>query len=960
MSIMFTDPVFINQSREMFSRLACAVLHPVIQDRLAQKYRDKAREVLLTAILGQDVQINLEDAERLSQTRYRAFCEENRNKTMAELLDNMDVSVCCVVLLFRDLVELSYNEKNAVHDIRQKRNDIAHAMNMQMSISEESKALWLENRDTLSALESVFKTYVEEDVSEQIQQYYNGQLREFRKPIRSISEKFDYLVDKGAFDQAVTMLIDHDQLELLTQKGYVNGTSQMNEKRHEILTHYIETAPTGGERVVKLLVYLSERRPDIWGMHYVKLAPWKTARTFGKKFAKTQPGFSREVYECLSQRSVREGIAAEQRAFDRKGLRFGSERCGRKCIADLNGHLNDLVNVNWDETSPEDISALLNYLDGTGAKVAFQAGLVQCHKALWQQLEQSPLSEQLAWFLNVGRQHPIYRQYEQLQEEYEGFVSRLDARYWEEELTRLQSYMKLSYPDTVFYKRPLAQTESALPNQAEAYEVWKTNYEAFEQRRQEEATELEVQMKHEDYLRAVQNAQVEELLNRMEEGLAEQQSLLDRISSEIPSRINRKQVAEVLSTCRELNRRFTAVTNHVDESYGKLLSAKNNLGFMAFEDGGIEENKKVYWALLEKMDPLLQKKRDGIKSVTEAQENLSQLLQTLPERLKETEQLRACMKMAGIGIAVAAVLVLAVCGGVYGFRMYRTNHADACFEEGGAALLEAYRIYDDFAADGNKKMEARRVTCLQKIRESMLQGGYKSNENIHPGFVEDGMRELEVVQDTDGTYTVPLGDWLEAFQVSLRLPGAYTVQRLWMSESTIPIQSFSYGHHNVRYIAYCSDGTVLEGALTFNFDNNYSWYAAKAAQQGVDMVVTGHFDGLKDLVIPFADDMCWYWLDDSSVYYGDTLIYQGVAGFVDGEVYSPRRANGTIPLNLNEDERALKAAREAGVELWDRYIGTDGRLYERGRPSDENDYLFENTSGRNVSVYDLKPEHWTW
>ena len=184
------DIGFLERSAGLYNSLASRVLQVVIGRKLEASSGAVLTKEALTNVLS-----NVSDEG--DRGACSAFLKAHENESLDRFMAQMDVTVCCYYLLYSGSLQLTQEEKDAVHAIRIGRNITQHSVDTGVRQSGRSMWLWLENREALRRLCTVFPRYVEPEIKAQIEAYYEGTAGEYLPPVSSCRKRLQAALERG-------------------------------------------------------------------------------------------------------------------------------------------------------------------------------------------------------------------------------------------------------------------------------------------------------------------------------------------------------------------------------------------------------------------------------------------------------------------------------------------------------------------------------------------------------------------------------------------------------------------------------------------------------------------------------------------------------------------------------------------------------------------------------------------
>ena len=944
---------FLNGCESFYKSLGDYTLQQFLKHKLETTYGDKAPEILKEQMESR-VQRGNDPGD---------FCKKHLAQhgisSYADQLDNMDISLCCSLLQHNQsnetFLQINQEEYQAVENIRTGRNSFGHYAKSSVSQAEKNHHSWKISSDKLNKVQhSSLMKYIPEDIQKQMEAYCNGTGTYEAPQVQSTIDS-----------QTNATYVRICPVE--SAQDFMHVISNHSDSR---LRHYYKVYPKLMDRHLdpkkstflfakSRFAILSEFNFDCAQYLANKMAePEKFS--YLESCAKRFPDKSIEIYQYLYREN---SDPTDHRRYDRMNLTI-SDTVKQRCLDEMDAHVQDLLNIPLEDyrIAPEKFAPIFALMSSE------QKGLIgqREHEAwlpIWECVLSNPLKKQIDW-LSSAKDQWFFS--ETAQQAHQKVCCSISKNYWEEEIEKIQQSMPPNTQKYISHDSPCNKDMEEYRRWEALYQEWKDHYQHYLAQQKQEILHL-LEQKTKTFSSS-----------RTSSGISSFDEHKNPYSSPDQIRYKLDEISKLSHSEKKLSQ-LKELQNHLDRQHftasvpKKVDISHNDIPFDLSYDKDIRKALKDF-----------QTKQDlQISSTERNKQQLSSLSQEITRLLKETERaVKKQQKRKQIFLRFACAGLLLIVASIAGYFLLRANssnkanQADKLFAQG--QYLEAYTLYDKYAAN-HEKTEEKRIACLTTIRQTMMANGFRE-DMIHT-TVEFNYNAMEsqgeyftartditfvpsinvpAYRNEDGSYQIRMGDyWGE-----LRIPDGMELQAIWDMEVS---------GNTFRVNALCTDGTILSGETQWVKDSNASVKAETnkaAADLGIDLVATDTNVGpVKHvLFVPasYDTDEVYLWTTSNQLYHirRSEVIFQDVCG-IDlnsyGEYLGVFDSNGARPVpsfSILPDGLTKEDIFDSLGNSDHSFITQDGCYYSNGSWSEGNDWLFFDTDGKPISVYDTILSDW--
>ncbi len=925
---------FLENSERFYRKTGSYALQQTLKQRLEQSYGTNATTAL-EGLMTQLIESGKDDNN---------FCKNHQYKfgigttPMSEQLPKMDISLCSLLLLnAKDAQQnrlLTAKERDVICEIRDGRNDFGHEEDTSNESEEIFRPCWETSAMRLEKFTNTptLMQHIPSEMQKNFYNYLNGRGSYIaptkpntivnthptqKKPSSDeIGAKFAAFILQKKTVAAFDYLFQNANNDLLLK---IYNTECYQHLMEEFLDAQIANPLTANIWKKKCHTFgkNSYKYAKIYASTLSKTARWNYLESYALQF----PKYAIEIYELIYQENPN---AHDRRRYDRARLALDSS-IQERCIAQLAEHYQDLETIsleNW-LSHTENLQPILSLMSEEDQE-HFRQKTLDAH---YRQLGYNPnttLSEQVEWFFHNNN----YYRYKQSEFAQVSLFPSICEKFLHTELRSLtnaldtnKSYVLPKYFKPTYNSSSKKWLPANLPNiltTQELYKEWLHFYKIY-------CVEREIR------------PHVNFILNKARNLQKIEKSILNDVASMKPSLEKLKRLEDITKTYKADWQLFTKDSNYFEEY---PMFTKEEL----IEQTG--HSPKEYGNL-----------------VSSAGRISSEIYSSAEKLYKEIQkQIALSKKRKKIFLVLASVT--SVCMILLSTHFAELKKAEDLYAEG--KLIEAYKIYDK-KSKINKDIEQKRIQCLAKIRQTMVEDGFRQDilsikiDHSHDtsAMIEQGSyytdrtditlvasRDVPVYLNADGSYQILMGSyWGE-----LRIPEGLELMAIWKSDRWSDKFCVS---------AICSDGTRLYGEsewITTGPQSTQIESNKYAAEQGMDLNISEETISIKDVILT-SYEVYFLTTDNLLLTENATTLYENVA-VVELAPYNEYLTSvystdgGCLAPISSSYIDTVEAKDIADYYLSSSYIMKDGRLVKDGQWQEENDWLFFDDDYTAISVYD--------
>jgi len=307
------------------------------------------------------------------------------------------------------------------------------------------------------------------EIGKQIVAYYEGTAGHFRPPLRSVIERFEYLVEYDEPDEAFDYLLDSPDYMYLEAYDWLY-CNEINEYISSLRENTDPDSIRRADRALRARRDIDQFRAEDF-IHFHSND--ENVLDYLPDMLKQYPHLDAEIGETGSWRCRNLGRLKEAQRYDRMG--WNRKYCRDNMRREAADHFAFLDSLDWSKKLPAGTRESLSILSREGdVQKYFQTEIESMHRRL------EKIHSYRGVFEKIAEWHVIESRIEEIDDEdlsaaYKACGLEIGRLFWEEELAALRDCIATGKP----YRPSAGPMERHLPIGKSCYQIWKQEYEAY-------------------------------------------------------------------------------------------------------------------------------------------------------------------------------------------------------------------------------------------------------------------------------------------------------------------------------------------------------------------------------------------------------------------------------------------------------------------------------------------------